>query len=342
MLNLICKIEIRNKVTKKTVTFDYVSNVEVKTSCKTLTDTATVKFPRKAEWSEKPLLDYIHRGSEITIRLGYEQYGLQTVFEGYVTAIEDAFPIVLTCQNEMWKLKLMSIKDEWAKKVGVSDLESFIKDNTGITPIVGKDIQFGSIDLNPDTIVTEAFDKIMKAANVVKVFFHEGKLYVVNDLETAFDKREKHKFSPERNMINRDKLNYLREDDVKKGVRVISTLDDNTLFEACAPAKAYENGNIKSGYKQEPPLYPNCKTQQELQAYADSIAAEYASAKMTGFFTAFGVPFVRKGDIVELIDDKRLEGKNNKFIVDGVDYNFGTTGYVQTITLGNQIKQEEK
>ena len=57
MLNLQCKIEIRSKSTQKTVTFDYANSIEVKTSRENLTDTATVKVPRKMQWKGKSLLD---------------------------------------------------------------------------------------------------------------------------------------------------------------------------------------------------------------------------------------------------------------------------------------------
>jgi hypothetical protein len=64
MLNLQCRIEIRSKNTQKTVTFDYANSIEVKTSCENLTDTATVKVPRKMQWKGKSLLDYVNRNDE--------------------------------------------------------------------------------------------------------------------------------------------------------------------------------------------------------------------------------------------------------------------------------------
>ena len=78
MLTLQCKIKIRNKSTNKTITFDYANSIEVKTSCKNLTDTATVKVPRKMQWRGKSLLDYVRRNDEITIKIGYKEYGLES------------------------------------------------------------------------------------------------------------------------------------------------------------------------------------------------------------------------------------------------------------------------
>jgi hypothetical protein len=59
---------------------------------------------------------------------------------------------------------------------------------------------------------------------------------------------------------------------------------------------------------------------------------------MEGSITAFGIPLVRKGDMVQLRDSDRKERDGKKFVVDGVDYQFGTSGYRQVINLGYEIK----
>jgi hypothetical protein len=47
ILKLICNIEIKRKGTNKITSFDYLNGMEIKTSCKNLTDTTTVKVSRK-------------------------------------------------------------------------------------------------------------------------------------------------------------------------------------------------------------------------------------------------------------------------------------------------------
>ncbi|MDD4848939.1 MAG: hypothetical protein PHR53_09305 [Bacteroidales bacterium] len=94
MLILQCDIKIKGKNTNKTVSFNYVNSIEVKTSCKNLTDTAVVKIPRKMSWQGKSILDYIRRDDEITIKAGYQNWGIETVFKGYVNSVENGLPKV--------------------------------------------------------------------------------------------------------------------------------------------------------------------------------------------------------------------------------------------------------
>ena len=99
MLTLKCQIEIRSKSTKKTVRFDYANSIEVKTSSNSLTDTAVLKLPRKMSWRGKPLTDYVRRNDDITIRAGYAEHGLETLFQGYVKDVENGRPVEITCEK---------------------------------------------------------------------------------------------------------------------------------------------------------------------------------------------------------------------------------------------------
>ena len=112
MLTLKCQIEIRSKSTKKTVRFDYANSIEVKTSCNSLTDTAVLKLPRKMSWRGKPLTDYVRRNDGITIRAGYAEHGLETLFQGYVKDVENGRPVEITCENEMRRLKGITVEPE--------------------------------------------------------------------------------------------------------------------------------------------------------------------------------------------------------------------------------------
>ena len=112
MLTLKCQIEIRSKSTKKTVRFDYANSIEVKTSCNSLTDTAVLKLPRKMSWRGKPLTDYVRRNDGITIRAGYAEHGLKTLFQGYVKDVENGRPVEITCENEMRRLKGITVEPE--------------------------------------------------------------------------------------------------------------------------------------------------------------------------------------------------------------------------------------
>lgn len=67
MLTLHCDIRIKGKDTKNLIILDYVNEVDVKSLCKNLTDTAVVKLPRKMSWNGKPIYDFLRRDDAITI-----------------------------------------------------------------------------------------------------------------------------------------------------------------------------------------------------------------------------------------------------------------------------------
>lgn len=86
MLNLKCNIEITRKDNKKII-FNTVNSIEVRTSMLNLTDTATLKVPKKLRWQGRSLSDFISRDDLLTIRAGYDEYDLQNLFKGYLTDI---------------------------------------------------------------------------------------------------------------------------------------------------------------------------------------------------------------------------------------------------------------
>ncbi|MDR1544846.1 MAG: hypothetical protein LBS50_10685 [Prevotellaceae bacterium] len=340
MLKLICKIEIIGKETQKVVTFEYVNSIEVKTSIKNLTDTATVKVPRKISWKGKPITDFISVGDKITISAGYEEFGIQTLFKGYLKSIKNVFPIILECENEMYNLKRITVKPE---NIAKFDLKKFVeKYVNGVKMNVPENLTFGSLNIQTEMTMAQALDAIIQKYPYLKgCYFKDGEFYAVFRTVPSAGKKPI-VFSPEKNMIS-DNLTYTLEEDIKIGVKAVAILSDNSKLEAYAPAVAFTTNskgkkNIKKGYGQRQFFAPQCKTQKELEYFAKKTDEEWITDKMSGTFTAFGVPHVEKGDIVELRDSLRPERNKKHFVAEGITYNFGTNGFRQVITLGDFIK----
>ena len=57
---------------------------------------------------------------------------------------------------------------------------------------------------------------------------------------------------------------------------------------------------------------------------------------LEGTFTVFGLPFVKHGDSVTLIDDN-MPDRNGTYIVNAIERYFGVNGYRQVITIGTRI-----
>jgi hypothetical protein len=338
MLKLVCKIEIKNKDNKK-ISFDYVNQIEVKTSCKNLTDTAVVKVPRKIRWRFRPLTDFISRGDTISIAAGYAEYGIETIFKGTITGVENGVPLVIRCENEMYAFKTINVP---AEKIAKFDLKAYIEKHArGIQVEIPENLTFGSMDIRTPMTLAQALDAIMKTYPYVKGFFQDGVFRAVLNTLPGAGKRDI-VFSPARNMVS-DSLTYTRSEDVRIGIKAVSILRSNQVLEAYAPKEAFTADakgakTIKSDYEQRQFYCPQCTDLKSVQGYADKMAAEWMTDRMSGSFRALGVPYVRKSDIVRFADDYRPERNGKRFVVDAVDYTFGTSGYSQNITLGDRLK----
>ena len=322
MLVLDCLIEIVGKSRK--IKFTYVNSIEVSTSIRNLTDTAKVVLPRKMDMKGKKLNEFIERGDTITIQVGYKDVDSQTIFKGYITSVSSQTPITIEAENEMWTLKKTEVKP---KRYDKFKLEDFLNEYApDIELVMPKDIEFGEVIIQEETTVAKVLD-YLKQNYPFNAFFDDNKMVAVMLTSQIKNSREV-KFKKGLNIIS-DTLKYTLKDDISIQIVARSILPNNKKLES---KKGDKNGEVHTFYE------PSCKTQKELDDYAESMLKTYKADKMSGDFTAFGIPFVKKGDKVLLYDGENKERNKKKFIVDAVKYNFGLQGYRQTITLGDELK----
>ena len=323
MLVLDCLIEIQGK--NKKISFTYANNVEVNTSIRNLTDTAKVVLPRKMNMKGKKLNEFIERGDAITVKLGYKDIDMQTVFNGYITSISSETPIVIEAENEMWKLKQAKVEAQRYEKFKLKDfLNEYAPEVELVMP---ENIEFGEVIIPEETTAAKVLD-YLKQNYPFHAFFEDKKMVAIM-LTSQLQNRKEVKFKKGLNIVS-DTLKYTLAEDVNIQIVAKSILPDNTKLES---KKGDSKGEVRTFYA------PQYKTQAELDDYAQNMLITYKVDKMSGDFTAFGIPFVRKGDRVVLYDDENKERDNKKFIADAVKYNFGLNGYRQIITLGDEIKQ---
>ena len=414
MLVLKCNIEIigkgKNNSENTKISFDYVSSVVVKTSCKSLSDTADIVLPRKMqEKASNPLrnkrdsiVDYIKekkikRGDEVTIQLGYEEFGLKPVFKGYILHIEQGNQLTIKCEDKTFLLKENVFPCNYTE----FNFVDFFRDNEGkIGTIDFKDNSnqiFGGMKIEEHLRVDQALDKVIKTYPTIRIFFRydkykdgreekeaSEKLYITESTKPVLDKNKKAPivFSPEHNILNDSKLTYVDAGDLNL-IMTAETIADcefvnfkdekkenganktdegegkedspkykkiSSSFPKVDDEKGYEKRvfivreNIsKALFKKGEKQVEEKDVKDELEKYAKGEYELLKTDRVSGSFTAFGEPFVQKGDLVEFqYGDLRPEMNGKVFIVDAVDYSFGKDGYRQTITLGYQTEPENK
>ncbi len=130
MLKLNAKIRVYETIklipTPKFYEFTYVKNVEISSSYKSLTDTATIVMPKKvytdtktfdqslftnASGHEKSIHDFFKLENFVEIFLGYDG-DYKPAFRGYITGVQSDVNATISCEDVMYAFKkVKAVKD---------------------------------------------------------------------------------------------------------------------------------------------------------------------------------------------------------------------------------------
>lgn len=337
LLNLIFKMlyALSCLITIGTLKLDFVSEVEINTSIDNLTQTATIKLPKKLTLQQgEKLIKNIKTGMPVEIKLGYNGE-LRTEFIGYVSrSPKPTIPMEITCEDEMWQLKQ----------------KPFTKTFIAATPLLDiiKNIAPGyKLDVNPITnignfVITQAtpakvLDKIKEsfrqrsffridetASDTLpfkdRVILVVGKPYTSNDLLLT----QAVKYHMQLNVVS-SSLEYKQKDDIKIKVKAISHIqgkDDKKIV--------LELGDEFG--EQRTLDYYNLD-EASLRKIATSEMEKFKAEGFKGDLTGFGIPFIRHGLQAQIIDEE-YEVMDEKYFVDGVKITFGVRGFRRVVKIG--------
>lgn len=326
MLHLICKIEIFG--TKK-FTFDYVNDITIDASITNITNTCKITVPRRMTFKGVNLRDYIKREDRIKVQIGYAEYGLNTLFEGYITKVSSKTPVVIECENEAFQFKKIHVKDLYFDNF---NLQSFVKEYCMfIKDFSIDDVNLGELRINGDVMLSQVFDHLRQRFPV-NLFFRDGRLFGILN-QTSLLKNENVNFIDLYygvNMIDDDLL-YSKAEDILVAIIAKAILKDNSKLEVTEPATA-----TKGTYEFRTFYSATATTEADLRNYAKELLKKYKEDKMEGEILLFGVPLVKIGDFITIHDDENIERDKKMFSVDSVNYTFNSGGFRQKIKPGGQ------
>jgi hypothetical protein len=191
-----------NNVASNAPTFERMSNIsdiKIESSFNTLTDTCEIKLPRFDKWimkDDRNINNYsiydpsaeeqnlaFEKGSVVRVFIGYD-YEEKLMFHGYISEITPTAPIVIKCEDAMWKLKQKTINKVYRPAIGEDEvrLEDFIHDvldGTGVElaeSVLTKEILFGKRVTFRNSTVARIMDDIKKRG--LSVFVELGKLVI--------------------------------------------------------------------------------------------------------------------------------------------------------------------
>lgn len=303
-----CHITIGN------YSFDFVHKVVVNTSWKNQTATASMMLPSNLKLDKDKILNQISTGDKVVIQTGYKGR-LNTIFIGYISDISPKVPIEILCEDEMYQLKKMTISKS-GRNAKVVPLLKELFPNYEIDAL---DVELGNYRI--DKLNGAQVLKLLKDNFGLHSFFRERKLIVgrMHNAETANEVSFQLDYD-----IAEDNLVFKRKEDIKLKVEAISNNRDGS--------KTTVTVGDEDGEQRTLNFYQLSKS--ELQANAERDLEKLKYDGYRGNFTAFGEPFVRHGDIVELHKEEDSD-KTGKYWVEEVNYEFGFgVGIRQNITLG--------
>lgn len=317
MFKLCCKIEIKGD---RSWSFTFVNAVEITRDMEKLTSTAKITLPKRLKWDGEETIP-IKRGDAVSISLGYDDE-LQPAFSGYVREVGFKTPVVIECEDEMFKLKNMPA----VKKAYTSvDIETLLKDQ-GLTckmNVMGEQ-SLGAYRVTADTVAS-LLGKLSEQG--VRCFFRteDGQPVLYAGVIFERDSSPSQVFSTAINIISDQSLNQQKAETMRLKVKAVALMPDNK--KKIKVEVGDQDGELRT-------LHTYNKTEKELKAWAEQEIKRLKRDGLTGSFTTFGAKLVDTLEAIGLIIDGTKMGvyQVKKNII-----KFGDSGFRQEITLGYRV-----
>lgn len=316
MFRLCAKIEIKGDLAWS---FDFVNAVEITRDTEKLTTEAKITMPKKVKWDKADKIP-VKRGDSVKISLGYDD-NLQTAFVGYVRDVGFKTPIVITCEDEMFKLKQMPTKKKAYRSVS---LETLLKDQgIGYRLNIMGEQALGAYRVTADTVAA-LLGKLSEQG--IRSFFRYEDDTPVLYCGVLFerDTRPAQVFKTGLNIISDQSLQQQKAENMRLRVKAVSLMPDNKKIKV-------EVGDADGEHRT---LHTYNKTESELKAWAEQEIKRLKRDGLTGSFTTFGHTLVDCLDAIGIVIDGVKSGvyQVKKNVV-----KYGDSGYRQEITLGLRV-----
>lgn len=318
MYRLSAKIEITGA---KTWQIDKVTEVEITLDTEQLTDVCKITLPKRIKWDGSTEIP-VRRGDGVKVWLGYDDT-LQPAFVGYVRDVGFKTPVVLTCEDEMFKLKQTPTKKKAYTSVTI---ETLLKEqDLPYTIKVMGEQHLGQYRVTVDTVA--ALLGHLRENGVRSFFRNEdgqptlycGVLFERTDRPTQV-------FATGINIISDQNLEQQRAANIRLRVKAVSLMPDNKKIKV-------EVGDADGEHRT---LHTYNKSESELKAWAEQEIKRLKYDGLTGSFTTFGAQLVDKLTAIGIKIDGEKQGvyQVKKNVI-----KYGTGGFRQEITLGMRIAE---
>ena len=298
-----------------------VTAVEITRDTEKLTDECRITLPKKVKWDGEPDIP-VRRGDMVSVSLGYDGE-LQAAFSGYVRDVGFKTPIVLVCEDEMFKLKQQPAQKKAYRNV---DLETLLKDQgIGCEIRVFGEQRLGQYRVTADTVAS-LLGKLQQQG--IRSFFRTEDGQPVLYCGVLFERETSPSqvFATGLNIIDDQSLEQQQADTMRLRVKAVSLMPDNKKVKV-------EVGDADGELRV---LHTYNKTESELKAWAEQEVKRLKRDGLTGSFKTFGYRLVDKLDMIGMKIDGEKKGcyQVKKNVI-----KYDTGGFRQEITLGYRVAE---
>lgn len=370
----------------KRLTYEFVNEFECSDSWRDLTNKATITLPKNVYVRDgsgnlvslagtnvniggfSTSAPLFIRGDAVTIDAGYryfdnsgrERLSTSRMLTGYISNVTSKKPIVLECEDNMYKLKQLPAVNKVFPGSKYT-LESMLKElltGTGFTVNALTNTSLGDFTTQNET-VCEVLARLRKDYHFESYFrgneLRTGSLvYIESDAIKSGVKR----FAFQKNIIDSE-LDYKRRDDIrlsaiaysinkveldggitKKGKRktrherlqvLIAQQGTKFVRKVKLPGEKAEFAPNTVGERRTLYFW-NVTDPVKLGDMAEAELKKYFYTGLRGTFTTFGMPFVQMGDNADILDPV-LPERNGRYKVKSVKYRGGIHGLRQIVEL---------
>lgn len=330
---------------------------------------------KRVTWSDSNIINgtdspIIMRGDKIEISLGYiytngvsDKIDMNKEFSGFITKVNPRIPITIECEDDMYLLKQIQAPNKtWlASKYDLEGMLAEMLQGTSFTAVTGVKVsnkistKIGTFITKNET-VSQVLDRLKKEAHFNSyirrnsdgskelrcgsiVYYPKDQKEIVDGVEVERD----FVFDFQKNIID-DDLEFRRKDDVNIRIRAISKLENVLTATNSAGKNKKKISQIEVTVPtSRTPLESELRTmhfynltREELTKRANTQLNRLFYEGFKGGFTTFGLPSVRHGDRITLIDKKVLD-RAGTYLCKGVTKTFGQSGFRQKINLDMRI-----
>ncbi len=316
--------EIKFKTGSKVYNLGMLLECEIEKNVENLADVAVITLPETVLNQALKVKDKIGRGSEVTIKTGYNG-DLKTEFIGFVRDITTDGSLKIQCEDALFLFR-RGIKDKMLKPTSVKKIAEYVcsEIGEGYKVVVEGDLAYEKFVIHEAT----GYDVLMKLQEETKynIYFNTEKKEL--HIHPPFIEKKDNGYviyCMQKN-IEKSSLEYKKAIDRKFELTIEKTKKDGTVVTEKIGQSGGETKTLKVGSLDA----------KSVKMRAEAEFKEFASDRYEGSFDTWLIPYCEPTYSAKIVDFDYPE-QSAIYYVKATKVNISSSGGVRTITPGIKL-----